>query len=50
MFFSDENNYKKVKGENYLKKIEKAYSNVETREYLFSNDINWLPQKIIGKN
>lgn len=45
LFFSDENNYKKVKGENYLKKIEKAHSNVETREYLFSNDINWLPQK-----
>lgn len=45
LFFSDENNYKKAKGENYLKKIEKAHGNVETREYLFSNDINWLPQK-----
>lgn len=45
LFFEDENNYQKEDGKNYLKVIEKAHSNVETREYLFCNDINWLYKK-----
>ena len=40
LYFNDETNNKKQK--NYLKKIEKAHGNAEIREYLFSEDINWL--------
>ena len=32
-------------GKNYFKITEKAHGTVETREYLFSNDIDWLYQK-----
>lgn len=45
LFFEDENNYKKENNKNYLKTIEKAHGNVETREYLFCNDIDWLYKK-----
>lgn len=45
LFFADEHNYKKETGKNYYKIAEKAHGNVETREYLFSNDIDWLYQK-----
>lgn len=45
LFFNDMNNYTKEIGKNYLKTIEKAHGNVETREYLFSNDIEWLYNK-----
>ena len=40
LYFNDETNNKNQK--NYLKKIEKAHGNAEIREYLFSEDINWL--------
>ncbi len=45
LFFEDANNYKKENNKNYLKTIEKAHGNVETREYLFCNDIDWLYKK-----
>ena len=45
LFFADEHNYKKEIGKNYYKITEKAHGTVETREYLFSNDIDWLYQK-----
>ena len=45
LFFDDEHNCKKEDGKNYCKIIEKAHGTVETREYLFSNDINWLYNK-----
>lgn len=45
LFFDDECNCKKEEGKNYYKIIEKTHGTVETREYLFSNDINWLYQK-----
>lgn len=45
LFFKDKNNYKKEEGKNYLKIIEKAHGSSETREYLFSNDIDWLYNK-----
>ena len=36
---------KKEIDKNYFKITEKAHGTVETREYLFSNYINWLYQK-----
>lgn len=45
LFFDDEHNCKKEDGKNYCKIIEKAHGTVEIREYLFSNDINWLYNK-----
>jgi predicted transposase YbfD/YdcC len=45
LFFADEHNYKKEIGKNYYKITEKTHGTVETREYLFSNDIDWLYQK-----
>ena len=45
LFFAAEHNYKKEIGKNYYKITEKAHGTVETREYLFSNDIDWLYQK-----
>lgn len=45
LFFADEHNYKKEIDKNYYKITEKAHGTVETREYLFSNDIDWLYQK-----
>ena len=41
LFFKDEISNKN----NYLKKTEKAHGNAETREYLFSEDIDWLYNK-----
>ena len=45
LFFADEHNYKKEIGKNYYEITEKTHGTVETREYLFSNDIDWLYQK-----
>lgn len=45
LFFDDKNNYKKEEGKNYLKVTEKAHGNSEIREYLFSDDIDWLYNK-----
>ena len=45
LFFDDEHNCKKEIDKNYFKITEKAHGTVETREYLFSNYINWLYQK-----
>ena len=45
LFLADEHNYKKEIGKNYYKITEKNHGTVETREYLFSNDIDWLYQK-----
>jgi len=45
LFFDDEHNCKKEIDKNYFKITEKAHGTVETIEYLFSNDINWLYQK-----
>ena len=45
LFFDDEHNCKKEMGKNYFKITEKAHGTVEIREYLFSNDIDWLYQK-----
>ena len=45
LFFNDEHNYKNEVGKNYYKVSEKAHSTIETREYLFSNDIDWLYHK-----
>lgn len=42
LYFEDENNYKKVEKENYLKVVEKAHGTSETREYIFVDDIDWL--------
>ena len=43
LFFKDEIPDKNKN--NYLKKTEKAHGNAETREYLFSEDIDWLYNK-----
>lgn len=45
LYFKDDSNYQKEEGKNYLKTVEKAHGNVETREYLFVNDVDWLYNK-----
>lgn len=45
LFLEDETNYTKKLNKNYLVTNEKAHGTVEKREYLFSNDIDWLYNK-----
>lgn len=45
LYFKDEKNYQKVKGKNYYKTAEKTHGTIETREYLFVNDVDWIYQK-----
>lgn len=44
-YFEDEDFLKKAKKENYVCNIEKAHGTAETREYIFTNDIDWLAFK-----
>ena len=45
LYFEDETNCKKINNQNYIKKTEKANGNAEKREYLFSEDKDWLYNK-----
>ena len=45
MYFDDRDFYNKAKNENYVQEIEKAHGKAETREYIFTNDIDWLYKK-----
>ena len=44
-YFEDEELYEKAKNENYHKVIEKAHGTCEIREYIFTNDVDWLYKK-----
>ena len=44
-YFEDKDNYENTKKDNYLRIIEKAHSTAEIREYVFTNDIDWIYQK-----
>lgn len=45
LYFSDKVLYNEAKKENYYVVSEKAHSEVETREYIFTNDIDWIANK-----
>ena len=45
LYFENETNCKKINNQNYIKKTEKAHGNAEKREYLFSEDKDWLYNK-----
>ena len=44
-YFSDNKLYNEAKKESYKLVVEKAHGTVEKREYIFTNDIDWLPNK-----
>ena len=44
-YFSDSKLYNNAKQESYKIVVEKAHATVEKREYIFTNDIDWLPNK-----
>jgi len=44
-YFSDSKLYNEAKQESYKMVVEKAHGTVEKREYIFTNDIDWLPNK-----
>ena len=44
-YFNDEELYKKAKSENYYCEKSKRNGDIETREYIFTNDIEWLSNK-----
>ena len=44
-YFADKELYEKAKSENYMETKEKAHSTLEKREYIFTNDINWLANR-----
>ena len=44
-YFEDENLRKKAKKENSIKLTEKAHGTAETRECIFTNDIEWIANK-----
>lgn len=46
LYFQDEEFLKQIKEKgNHLKTVEKAHGCIETREYLQTDDISWLPDK-----
>lgn len=49
-YFNDKKLYESAKKESYKLVVEKTHGTVETREYIFTNDINWLPNKEKWKN
>lgn len=49
-YFEDKELFNKAKKENYLVVTEKAHGNYEKREYIFTNDINWIYKKSDWKN
>ncbi len=49
-YFSDQEFYEKAKKENYYSEIEKAHGTCEVREYIFTNDCEWLYKKEEWKN
>ncbi len=44
-YFLDQEFYEKAKKENYYSEIEKAHGTCEVREYIFTNDCEWLYKK-----
>lgn len=44
-YFEDKEFYEQAKKENYYSEIEKAHGTSEIREYIFTNDCNWLYKK-----
>ena len=50
LYFQDEENYKNAKKKSYYQTIEKAHGGPEKREYIFTNDINWIYKKNDWKN
>lgn len=44
-YFEDEKLYKKAKKESYYETKEKAHGGYEKREYIFTNDVDWLYKK-----
>lgn len=49
-YFEDEQLYKKAKNENYYETKEKLHGHYEKREYIFTNDVDWLYKKSDWKN
>ena len=45
LYFQDKENYNKAKKESYYKTTEKAHGGPETREYIFTSDVNWIYKK-----
>lgn len=45
LYFSDNVLYNEAKKEHYYVVSEKAHSQVETREYIFTNDVDWIESK-----
>ena len=44
-YFDDNKLYNDAKNENYFSITEKAHGNLEKREYIFTNNIEWIPNK-----
>ena len=44
-YFEDKELYEKAKKENYIETKEKAHGTFEKREYIFTNDVDWLYKK-----
>lgn len=49
-YFEDLEFYEQAKKENYYSEIEKAHGTCEVREYIFTNDCDWLYKKEEWKN
>ena len=45
LYFQDEKNYKNAKKVSYYQTMEKAHGGPEKREYIFTNDIDWIYKK-----
>lgn len=45
LYFEDKKLYQKAKEENYYVVTEKAHGTIEKREYIFTNDIEWLDNR-----
>ncbi len=49
-YFEDEELYRKSKEENYYETKEKAHGRYEKREYIFTEDVDWIYKKSDWKN
>lgn len=49
-YFNDEELYKKAKERSYIQVIEKAHNQCEIREYILTDDIEWIEEKDKWKN
>ena len=49
-YFEDQELYEKAKNENYYEEKEKSHGCLEKREYIFTNDIDWIYKKSEWEN